>query len=256
MLIVTIGQHLAPELVACERALRQFAVIYAFEQTADVLAAWQVASDQPLPRSHEPAAIVWLQSRSGEFSQPEVEALREAIPQAKLFAITGVFSEGEKRSGKPLAGVTLIPWHHEPRKLRTLITSTQLATHPNRSDWLAIHAANFTDYQGLAGLCQSLGYRTIWQPDHLPRLSSEPAVRLFTDWPAWQNWQPASKQSPAPQPAAEILLVAHPRPSDFARARELDISLVLAQPFDVADLQHSLAAVLAPVSPASIRLAA
>ncbi|QDU27966.1 hypothetical protein ETAA8_30580 [Anatilimnocola aggregata] len=256
MLITTVGQHLSPELVAYERELRKFSVIYAFERTSDVLAAWQVAREQPLPRSHTSAAVVWLQSRSGDFQQTEVDAIRDASPTTERVVVTGCWSEGEKRSGRPLGDVARIAWHQPPHVLLSLVGWKGTATQSANSEWLVIHAASQTDYQGLAALCASLNYRTIWQPPHMPAICSEPPVRLFEDWRCWEDWQVAKKSAATKMPAAEILLLSFPRPSDLKRAAKLGIGHVIAQPFAREELGAAFNRISTAHRQTPIRLAA
>ena len=61
-------------------------------------------------------------------------------------------------------------------------TSTQLRGSPSTPH-------NSSTIKASPVLCHSLGQQTIWQSDPRPAISSEPAVRLFAGWPAWEAWQ-------------------------------------------------------------------
>ena len=233
-----IACNLSPELRAVAADMRDRAQVYSFETTADWLWAWRLARANDTAEGMQADAVVWLQGRSGEFSQVEVDAVQISDPLAKCVIVAGCWSEGEPRSGRPLQGVTRVYWHqgaaavlsdfsHEPRRPPT--------------NWIAIHAAGQLDYQGVAGLCHSCGQHTIWQAPQAPVISSEPAVRIFVEWSSWEAWQKVETKNAAPA----ILLQSFPRPADFERARAVGIDTIIAQPSPVAALEQALAAVFA-----------
>src|SRR5690349_536160 len=87
-----------------------------FDHPADALSALRSAEQQ-----RDPAALLLVQSRPGQFSAREVERLHAAAPLARLVALVGPWCEGEARSGRPWPGVERVPWraweNHLPRAL-------------------------------------------------------------------------------------------------------------------------------------------
>ncbi len=245
LILNTVGQHLATELVAIERELRQRAVVYSFATTDELLAAWRIARRNRAVQFTAPAAVVWLQSRPGEFAQSEVETTHALDPLARRIVIAGCLCEGEPRSGKLLTGVTRLYWHQGLRPLLALLEHPPLHPAVPAAQWIAIHSSQLIDYQGLAGLCQSLGHHTLWQADRWPVISSEPHVRIFPGWPAWEAWRELVGAERCRQTAA-ILLLNFPRPIDQHLAREQGIASVLAQPVSAADLQRAITGQSAP----------
>src|SRR5437764_86557 len=59
-----------------------------------------------------PQAMVFVQSRPGQFARVEVEKLHAIEPLARLVALTGPWCEGEQRSGRPIPGVPRIAWRN------------------------------------------------------------------------------------------------------------------------------------------------
>ena len=100
-----VGHRLAPELaeVACD--LQRFAVVYRFETTDEMLAGWRIARRAQAADTITPAAVLWLQSRSGEVLQCDINAAQTLDPLARSIVVAGCWSEGEPRSGRLLAGV-------------------------------------------------------------------------------------------------------------------------------------------------------
>lgn len=237
-LIQLVGQRLTPELATLVRELREIAVVYRFTSTRDLIAAWQLARRNDAAECVAPAAVIWLQTRPGEFRQREIEVVAEQDPLARPIVVAGCYSEGEPRSGKPLQGVTRVYWHQGVSSIVSLIHRQPPPLHVE-SRWAAIHTAQLVDYQGLAAVCQSMGLPTIWQNDRWPAISSEPALRFFVHWEAWQAWRDRPEVARSPR-AREILLLSFPRPADFERATACGISGVIAQPFTASDLQRAI----------------
>jgi hypothetical protein len=231
-----VGQRLPLELQTFTQELRRNALVYAFDTTEELLAGWRLARRNGPQLTFAPQAVVWLQSRAGEFQPQEVAAVQTLDPLAKPIVVAGCWSEGEPRSGKPLTGVERIYWHQGPQALLSLFAAEE--TLPVRAQWIAIHAAHYVDYQGLAGVCESLWLRTFWQADHAPVISSEPDLRIFSHWSSWQAWR-ENNRSPE-QAAPAILLQDFPRPADQQRAAAEGIAAMVAQPFAAADLQRAI----------------
>lgn len=237
-IIHLVGQHLTPELAAIARELRDVAVLYRFASTRELVAAWQLARRNEAAECVAPAAVIWLQTRPGEFRQREIDVVAEEDPLARPIVVAGCWSEGEPRSGKLLQGVTRIYWHQGVSAIVPVITKQSSAA-PLAPQWVAVHARLQVDYLGLAAACETLGLQTIWQSDRWPAISSEPAVRLFQEWESWLAWREQCGAGRARR-AREILLLSFPRPADFERAAECGISAVIAQPFTASDLQRAI----------------
>lgn len=235
-----VGRPTSSSLCAIARDLATRAIVYSFETTAALLRAWQLARAQDSADCFEPSAVVWLQERSGEFSQAEVDAVQILDPLAKCFVVAGCWSEGEPRSGRPLLDATRIYWHQGDAAIWSQLANKDVRALPPQ--WIAIHAATLLDYQGIAGLCQSLGQQTIWQATHQPAISSEPALRIFIDWSSWDAWREQTGKQTNPA----ILLQGFPRPADIERARTEQISAVVALPCRTADLHQAIFQALTP----------
>lgn len=231
-----VGRRLPTELQTLAQELRRSALVYAFDTTDELLAGWRLARRNGPQLTFAPHAVVWLQSRAGEFQPHEVAAVQTLDPLARPIVVAGCWSEGEPRSGKPLAGVKRLYWHQGPQALLSLFAAEE--TLPMREHWIAIHAAHYVDYQGLAGVCEALGQRTFWQADHSPIISSEPDLRIFSHWSSWQAWRKNIFSHEHAAPA--ILLQDFPRPVDKQRAAAEGIAAIVAQPFAIADLQRAI----------------
>jgi hypothetical protein len=218
--------------VACDLASR--AIVYSFATTTELLRAWKLARSQDSADCWQPTAVVWLQERSGEFAQAEIDAVQILDPMAKCFVVAGCWSEGEPRSGRPLLDATRVYWHQGAAAIWSQLARKEAPTLP--AQWIAIHAAKLLDYQGIAGLCQTLGQQTIWQATHQPVISSSPALRIFVDWSSWEAWRELTGKQSAPA----ILLQGFPRPVDFERARAEGIRAVVAQPCRSEDLRQAI----------------
>lgn len=55
--------------------------------------------------------IVLAQSRRDQISQATVDMLRTLVPDVPIVVMLGSWCEGQNRSGNPLVGVNLVPWH-------------------------------------------------------------------------------------------------------------------------------------------------
>lgn len=237
-IIQLVGQRLTPELADLARELQNHGVVYRFDSTRDLIAAWQLARRNGAAQELAATAVAWLQSRPGEFRQREIDVVAECDPLARPIVVAGCWSEGEPRSGHPLARVTRIYWHQGLAALLPLVTQRS-PTQQLAAEWAAVHVSQFVDYQGIAGACQAIALKTIWQNDRWPTISSEPALRLFVQWETWRDWRERTANSRGPR-AKELLLLSFPRPADFEHAAAVGIAGVLAQPFTAADLLRTM----------------
>ena len=99
MLWIGDGERL--EFAAALAALRHHAKVTAALDTNDV------ALDES---TGDCAGIVIAEAFAGQFRARCLAALRRRFPTAPVVVVVGSFSEGERRSGEPLAAALRIPW--------------------------------------------------------------------------------------------------------------------------------------------------
>lgn len=239
-----VGRRLPAELLAFVHELQRVAIVYSFATTVEMLDGWRLARKNGPQLTFAPQAVVWLQSRAGEFQQAEVAELQTLDPLARPIVVAGCWCEGESRSGRLLTGVTRIYWHQGVAALLNCLLVDE-PPQPAGAQWIAIHTAQYVDYQGLAGICESLGHRVLWQAGHLPVTSSEPDLRIFSSWESWQVWRDNQRST---NRSRAILLQDFPRPADQVRAAGEGIAAVVAQPCIAADLERAITKCLAATS--------
>jgi hypothetical protein len=225
------------------------ATVYSFATTSELLGGWRIARSVGCDDAIKPSAVVWLQSRPGQFSQSEIDAVLIADPLARPVVIAGALCAGEPRSEKLLLDVARLYWHQPLDAFWSLIKgdTSGLRFDARTGQWIGIHAAQLTDYEGLAGVCQSLGFSTLWQNDRWPIISSEPNYRMFRGWNSWERWCDEQATSRLKQPTTPAILVLDfPTPCDVERARESGLDHVLATPFRAGDLGACLGRRRAP----------
>jgi hypothetical protein len=232
-----VGRRLPTELQTFSQELQRTALVYLFPTTAELLDGWRLARKNGPQLAFAPNAVVWLQSRAGEYQQAEVAEVQTLDPLARPIVVAGCWCEGEPRSGRLLAAVTRIYWHQGAAALLRLLPTDE-QPQATTSQWIAIHATHYGDYQGIAGVCESLGHRTLWQAEHWPSISSEPAARIFCGWSSWQAWQDNNRSQD--RSAHTILLQDFPRPADHQRAAAEGIAAVVAQPFSAMELERAI----------------
>ena len=202
------------------------------------------------PPPSNPHAILLVQSRPAQFSRREVERLHAAAPLARLVALTGPWCEGEGRSGHPWPGVTRVPWKswrsrlaielglRQPRttsESQRIEESVLAATRERRFDGQAhIYTESRLTFDTLEDVLVQLGMRATWRSAGEQPAPPQADVVLLDGW----------DQVPAVPSRKSILLLHFPRPQDDARAAQLGIAAVLAQPMLLADLAETLARLL------------
>jgi hypothetical protein len=223
-------------------------------------AAAAVAAVQSADRSQIPAAILLVQSRPGQLTSSEIERLHATAPLARLIAFVGPWCEGELRSGRPWPGVVRIPWRTWRTALaRELALESPSAPLPRtvtdveRMEELTaalksvddsraaavICTFNHSTYASLADATRHLGYQSSWHaagPNSPPRASDliilDGWEQVFSD----ECFQ-AIENTTSP---LRLLLLHFPRPEDTARAAELGIIAVIAQPLLLNDLEAAI----------------
>jgi hypothetical protein len=215
-----------------------------------------------------PQAIVLVQSCSGRFAAAHIENLHAREPLARLLVLTGPWSEGEQRSGKPIAGVTRIAWRNWRERLpielardNHAVFSPRIATDTDRILRMAKLASGsrpsrravqicttcLSTYNYIAAAVEELGFSAL--PADATQVSSiSPEVVIFDGWAQASAFKKQSMgQNGQPQPR-RILLLHFPRPEDHSLAREAGIDAVVGQPPSLADLNAALSNTMAPAA--------
>ena len=176
-----------------------------------------------LKEDRPPHWIGLLQSRPGQFDRRVVERLHAAAPLARLFLITGSWSEGETRSGHPLSGVIRVPWHHLPfallaerdawiagdpsswslprtarpvdrlewrsetplHCLRDETLRTDTAAEPSSRRTVMILAEQRESFESIAGMCRALDHTGMWA--RTPRDAETSGEPLIWVWGTWSD---------------------------------------------------------------------
>ncbi|HEY2411429.1 MAG TPA: hypothetical protein VGI40_04270 [Pirellulaceae bacterium] len=215
-----------------------------------------------------PQAIVFVQSRSGRFAAEHVENLHAREPLARLLVLTGPWSEGEQRSGKPMAGVTRIAWRNWRERLpielalddhavvspRTATDTDRIArmvklasgSRPKRRS-VQICTARLSAYDYIAAAVEQLGFSPLLFG---PLISSSisPAIVIFDGWEQASAFKKQSITQDRQPHARRILLLHFPRPEDHVLAQQSGIDAVLAHPLSLADLNSALSNAMAPAA--------
>jgi CheY-like chemotaxis protein len=206
-------------------------------------------------RTVPPVAIVIAVARPGRVSAGVIGEIHWGEPRAPLIALVGSLCEGEIRSGTPWPGVTRIYWHqwqgrlpralgigsgesHTKAPSRTFSAvdeGEQLARAEiqHRDALVIIRTAKIATYETLADACAAAGYRSVWQPPHLP-LFERGADVILTDEP--DDSLPCSTAQRLPR----IVLLNFPRREDIDRARAAGAAAVVAKPFQLVELWAAL----------------
>lgn len=215
-------------------------------------------------RRADPAGILLLQSRPGQFSRRDIEGFHAAAPLARLVALVGPWCEGGQRNARVWPGAEPAPWRSWTYRLARefgLADSTgsyeplpYTATEVERIEreaalfldrtHIAAKAAVYTDrrpnYECLAELLSRLGVKAIWHPE-----TAAPASDV--DFGIYDNW-PRAEAAFSPEIPA-ILLLHFPRPQDQQRAQAAGIAAVIAQPLLANALAVAMEAVVRGKTP-------
>jgi hypothetical protein len=215
-----------------------------------------------------PLAMVFVQSRSGQFSTEHVENLHAREPLARLLVLTGPWCEGEQRSGQPIAGITRIAWRNWRERLpielglddhavvspRTATDMDRIArmvkpasgSRPSRRS-VQICAARLSTYNYIAAAVQQLGFSPL---PYDPRNASSvpPEMVFFAGWEQASAFKKQSTDQNGQRHASHILLLHFPRPEDHVLAQQTGIDAVLAHPLSLADLKAALSNTMAPAA--------
>jgi len=206
-------------------------------------------------QGRNPAAILLMQSRPGEFKPAEIEALHAVAPLSRLVALVGVWCEGEARSGRPWPGVVRVSWRSwksglpaalglspagngappQPRTMTEVERIESAAVCLRRLHLRNATAAVFTSrramFESLADALGALRIKATWHDGQgQPRPAAD--LRMFDGWD--QIAADSADESP------RIVLLDFPRPEDIAQAHAVGIAAVLPQPLLIADLAAAI----------------
>jgi hypothetical protein len=226
-------------------------------------------------RGAPPDLVVIAQSHPGQFPLADVEALRRVAPLTRVIALCGPWCEGEVRTGHPWPGITRLYWHQFVNRMEAAwadsferdawavpATSTEVErmlalapTAANRRPVLvAIAAATWTTYDGLASVCTQAGHATIWFPPRQRPFARNIAFGLWDDSLGEAESCHVFTQAIAPAPVLAVL--NFPRPEDHRRFRRAGVDNVLAKPFLAGDLLGELSRLATRESAAASQRAA
>jgi hypothetical protein len=212
--------------------------------------------------SSPPAAMIFLQTRSGQFHRSKVEQIHAAAPLTPLICMTGPWCEGESRSGRPLAGVTRIPWRAWRQRLpHELAAAMHCNGSPGRSPRTAsdaeriekslahfvieqhgrtavVSTASRAAFEAIGNMLGRLRMAAQW----CRALDSLPAARgnvLICD-----GWEQLPRNHDFERPPT-LLLLHFPRPQDERRATRDRIAAIVAQPLLLGDFAAAIGKALA-----------
>ncbi len=163
--------------------------------------------------SSTPDLIVIVQSYPGEFTDSQIDTLRQVAPLARLVAVLGTWCEGEMRTGSPWPGAVRVYWHQWPQQgraeLERLMTGREslLNLPPTTSEeerclavgirrnrceparsasdsssaapLVEIVTEHYDVFDCLAAACRDRGYASYWRRSHSDPHRNPPAAILF-----------------------------------------------------------------------------
>jgi AmiR/NasT family two-component response regulator len=202
----------------------------------------------------DPAVIMLLQSRPGEFPEAELDLLRRRWPLARLVGVFGSWTEGEPRNGPAARGVYRIAWHAAVERLSQefgggrLLDLPATATADERllanarpmsaqSRVIAVAALRASWAEPLVDGIAAAGNAAVYWP--LDRHSVARGIDAVVwdvfgcehDLPRYRSLLPGAKR--------EVPVVAtmdFARPQDIVKLAELGVTRVLGKPLLMADL--------------------
>lgn len=134
------------------------------------------------------------QSRPGQFSQADVEALYRSAPLAGLLAILGSWCEGEARSGRAWQGIERVFWYEAIGRVQRLLVEpqgfvTRTESPPERivrqtrdlqdlEGQTVLVVSRHGEYEPLADLCRCLKANPYWYSGGEPWPDLDPALVL------------------------------------------------------------------------------
>jgi hypothetical protein len=234
-------------------------------------------------RDFEPAIVVLLQSRPGEFTDAELSALRGRWPIARFVAIAASWCEGEPRSGVAIGGVYRIPWHAALFRLRAelspilnsmqapgvglfglpatatsderLIANSQPVA--NAPAVIAVAATRANIAEPIIDALGEAGHSTVYWPLSVGTLVRGIDAVIWDTFGCEGRLDVVRKSLPSDSRTRPLIALADfPRPQDMETLHALGVDRVLGKPLLVADLLACLDELLAAGRITQLRKAA
>ena len=210
--------------------------------------------------------IILLQSYAGEFLPSQVNKLASENPLAPVICILGSYSQGETRSGFPLAATHRLPWHLAAARLQAGfagwqrghrswwcwpttvadVERVQLDCPPNTNTagvWgtVGIFAATRPAAAPLGELLTTLGVPAVVIDGAVDRPLPKLAAAIW-DGAAVNRFRPPplSQVVALVHPAPVVALVTFPRAADLQLARECGAVSVMPKLHTATDLVQQL----------------
>jgi hypothetical protein len=209
-----------------------------------------------------PEVIVIAQSRPGEFSKRELEAMRRRWPLAGVVTLCGSWCEGEVRTGRPWAGVHRLFWYEFPTWWQQQIAlrsaglcpawsrpvfdayrvapRTTKLTPPRRRGLVVIRAANRDSSDAIGDMLCHHDFAVAFAPHGNPATIVRGASCGIWDGSQLDDREAsdlgAFAQSLSRDGAPVIALLDFPRIDRYSAAIKLGAAAVLGKPWINADL--------------------
>jgi len=207
-----------------------------------------------------PELVVLVQSRPGEFSSAQLDALRAHVPLARIWRLLDSWCEGEQRSGRPPAGCTNIYAHQWPARVAAELAENKLRIHlvpfgpatatseerllwgdgqplTKRAGLVVVCAPHAETATALAELCQLGGYDTLVVAGH-QHWNVAAATAILWDCPieAAADANRVAQLRAAAGGAPLFAMLSFPRVDDCQRAIEAGAAGVISKPFLLRDV--------------------
>jgi hypothetical protein len=225
----------------------------------DLPAVLDASEDDDSARD-EPAVVVLLQSRPGEFLEAEINLLRRRWPLTRLVGVFGSWAEGEPRSGPAASGVYRIAWHAAVERLSQELLGGRLFDLPVTATADERLLANPRPMSAQSRVVAVAARRASWAEPLVDAIGAAGNAALY--WPLDRKafargidaviWDVCGCEAELPRyrallpaPASGLPVVAvmdFPRPQDVAELAKLGVPRVLGKPLLIADLLANLVA--------------
>lgn len=203
--------------------------------------------------------VLLCASRPGQFSEEEVEQIRQRHPLARLIRLHGPWCYGEGRTWPPAAAIERVAWYEVPYRLRSILPSATKSRMPVTSSpqeqalasvdsiprntphgEIGIITYQAEDFEPMAAACRSIGLSATWaQPGQAihPKWTGIVAVLPGSDRP---ELSAIGKSLKLAGEIPKLLCVGSPTWTDWQAGHFLGFTALLGQPFLLADLAQLL----------------
>jgi hypothetical protein len=198
-----------------------------------------------------PEYILIAQPLPGNFSQEDIEALRQAAPLAQIVIIAGSWCEGELRTGQPPEGVLRMYWHEFANwwPTRENITWPSCLDSPfaargsklniqSKKFSVTIHSPTLASFEAIASALTQSECLATWVR-HADELPSEFAVGI---WDGGQLDAPELTELKAFASEVQsrsgkiVVLLDFPRKQHIELLQQLGCHAVLGKPYIIEEL--------------------